>query len=261
MEVVVDFNKTAQENAKTYFEMSKKSRLKSDGAGKSVDELKDKLKNVENQKEEVKAVKEIEKREWYEKYNWFFTSNNLLAIGGRSADQNEELYSKHLEDNDLFFHADVFGASVVVLKDGVDSNKEIKEEVSQFAASFSKAWESGQGSIDVYCVKKEQVTKSRNYGSLGKGSFVILGDREWYRNIKLALAAFMKEKEIDKKVIKKISIVPRLYIEKTNTKVFVSIDIGNTKKSDAAKKISAKLKYENIDYIMQHLPPGSFSIK
>ncbi len=261
MEVVVDFKKSAQENAKTYFEMSKKARSKSEGASKSINELKDKLKKVESQKEESKVVKEIEKREWYEKYNWFFTSNGLLALGGRSADQNEELYSKHLEDKDLFFHADIFGASVVVLKEGIDSNKEIKEEVAQFAASFSKAWESGQGSIDVYCVKKEQVTKSRNYGSLGKGSFVILGDREWHRNVRLALAAFIIEKEIDGKVIKKFNIVPKLSMEKVDIKAFVSVEIGNTKKSDAAKKISSKLKYENIDYIMQHLPPGSFSIK
>lgn len=261
LEIIVDFKKSAQDNAKTYFEMSKKSKLKSEGASKSINELMEKLKNVENQKEESKVVKEIEKREWYEKYNWFFTSNGLLAIGGRSADQNEELYSKHLEENDLFFHADIFGASVVILKDGVNSNKNIREEVAQFAASFSKAWESGQGSIDVYCVKKEQVTKSRNYGSLGKGSFVILGDREWYRNVRLSLSAFVKDIETNGKVIKKFNIVPKLFIEKTDIKNFILIDIGNSKKSDAAKKISTKLKYDNIDYIMQHLPPGSFSVK
>ncbi|MEM0201157.1 MAG: NFACT RNA binding domain-containing protein [Candidatus Micrarchaeaceae archaeon] len=260
MEIVIDFKKSAQENAKTYFEMSKKSKLKSEGAVKSVEDLKEKLKNLENQKEKSKVVKEIEKREWYEKYNWFFTSNNLLVIGGRSADQNEEIYSKHLDNNDLFFHADVFGASVVVLKEGINTDKNIRDEVAQFSASFSKAWESGQGNIDVYCVKKDQVTKSKNYGSLGKGSFVILGDREWYKNVRLALSAFIKEIEIEGKIIKKFSIVPRISIEKIDIKQYVSIDIGNSKKSDAAKKISAKLKYDNIDYIMQHLPPGSFSI-
>ncbi|MGC8479799.1 MAG: NFACT RNA binding domain-containing protein [Candidatus Micrarchaeia archaeon] len=257
MEVEIEFTKNAQDNAKSYFEMSKKAKAKAEGAAKSILELNKKLENVQNQKEEHKKIKEIEKREWYEKYNWFFTSNNLLVIGGRSADQNEELYAKHLEDSDLFFHADVFGASVVILKNGVNADNDIKEEVAQFSASFSRAWESGQMSSDVYCVKKDQVTKSRNYGSLGKGSFLIVGEREWYRNIPLSLMGFVKEEE-NRKIF---CVVPKLTFEKLSLQLFVSISIGNTKKSEAAKKISFKLKYDNIDYIMQHLPPGSFSIK
>ena len=60
---------------------------------------------------------------------------------------------------------------------------------------------------------------------------------------------------------KKFSIIPKGTFEKKKPQLFVSINIGNTKKSDAAKKLAARLKYDNIDYIMQHLPPGSFSIK
>jgi hypothetical protein len=37
--------------------------------------------------------------------------------------------------------------------------------------------------------------------------------------------------------------------------------VGKSKKSDASKFISNKLGYENIDYIMQHLPSGTFSVK
>ena len=35
---------------------------------------------------------------------------------------------------------------------------------------------------------------------------------------------------------------------------------GNFKKSDAAKKIAAKLNYNDIDTIMRQLPAGSFRI-
>lgn len=261
MEIEIEFTKTAQDNAKSYFEKSKKEKLKADGALKAVEELKNKLKNIEKEKIKSKEIRTIEKREWYEKYNWFYTSSGELVIGGRSADQNEEIYAKQLNENDLFFHSDIFGASVVVLKDGIDSNNEVRHEVAQFAASFSKAWENAQGTVDVYSVKKDQVSKSKNYGSLGKGSFMILGEREWYKGVELGLYAYLEERTAENGVIKKFSIIPKGTFEKKKPQLFVSINIGNTKKSDAAKKIAAKLKYDNIDYIMQHLPPGSFSIK
>ena len=209
----------------------------------------------------INTIHTIEKREWYEKYNWFFTSTGLLVIGGRSADQNEELYSKHFEENDLFFHGDIFGASVVIFKGGTTSTLDERLEVAQFSASFSKAWEMAQNTVDVYSVSKEQVTKTRNYGSLGKGSFVILGEREWYRGVQLSLCAFIEEKTLQNGSSKRFNIIPTLTCNKKQISSFISITIGNTKKSDAAKKISFLLKYDNIDYIMQHLPPGSFSIK
>ena len=36
---------------------------------------------------------------------------------------------------------------------------------------------------------------------------------------------------------------------------------GKTKKSEAAGKLSRLLSYEDIDYIMQHLPPGEFHLE
>ena len=171
MEIEVDFTKSAQMNAKDYFGESKKAKWKMEGAKRSITDLQKKLKEAEALEEKRKEMRIVQKREWYEKFNWFFTSSGMLAVGGRSADQNEELNSKHFEAHDLFFHAEIFGASVVILKDGTKSKKEDREEVAQFAASFSKAWENAQGIVDVYSLNREQVTKSRNAGSLAKGSF------------------------------------------------------------------------------------------
>ncbi len=97
MDIVVDFSKSAQENAEYFFEKSKRAKLKAEGARRSAEELKKRLNATAKQEEEKKAIRVVEKREWYEKFNWFFTSSGLLAVGGRSADQNEELYAKHLE--------------------------------------------------------------------------------------------------------------------------------------------------------------------
>ena len=258
MEITIDLTKSAQANAVEYFERYKKAKKKAEGAEHSVKELESRLREVEGKTITKKELKKVEKREWYERFNWFFTSNGLLVIGGRSADQNEELNSRYFEENDLFFHADLFGASVTILKNGVDAEQPVKEEVAQFAASFSKAWENGLSSVDVYALKRDQVTKSRNKGSLGKGSFLLVGDREWFKAVPLRLAAFIIERDREEQVLQ---IAPAITCLRLGIKHYLVITLGNTKKSDAAKFIAKELKYANLDYIMQHLPAGPFSVK
>ena len=139
-----------------------------------------------------KKLKERQKREWYEKFNWFVTSGGLLAIGGRSAMQNDEINSKHFSEGDLFFHADIFGASAVVLKGGAQSSDEAQQEAAQFAACYSSAWESGQSYVDVFAAGREQVSKSAK-GRLPTGSFAISGEREWFKAMRLELYAFLQK--------------------------------------------------------------------
>ncbi|MCL5008478.1 MAG: NFACT RNA binding domain-containing protein [Candidatus Marsarchaeota archaeon] len=261
MDVVIDFTKSAQENAQSYFEKSKKAKAKAEGARLSAEELKAKFAKVEEQQEKQKKMKTLERREWFEKFNWFFTSSGLLAIGGRSADQNEELNSKHFAEADLFFHADIFGASVVILKDGKGSGRKDREEAAQLSASFSKAWDNSQTTVDVYALDRGQVTKSRNSGSLGKGSFVLKGEREWYKNTPLGLCAFMEELGAEGKKRKVACIAPLTACENRGINDFVGISLGKMKKSDAAKLIAKKLGYDDVDYIMQHLPAGPFSVR
>jgi predicted ribosome quality control (RQC) complex YloA/Tae2 family protein len=255
MELEIDFKKSAQKNAEEYFERGKKAKKKAEGAEKAVKELEETLQKIEKEVVSKKEVKIVEKKEWYEKFNWFFASDGSLVIGGRSADQNEELYSKYFDSNDLFFHSDIFGASAVILKNGVSSSGEVREEVSQFAAAFSSAWENTQTTVDVYSLRNEQVTKGRNEGALGKGSFLLKGEREWYRNVPLGLAAFFNEK------MGKVEIAPIATMKKLEIKKYVVLSVGKTKKSDAAKYISKELNYPNIDYIMQHIPTGPFALK
>ena len=256
MEIEIDYSVSAQENADHYFEMSKKAKKKAEGAENAVKELEGKLNKV-GRIEGRKEIRQIERREWYEKFNWFFASNGMLAIGGRSAVQNEELNSKYFVEGDRFFHADIFGASAVILKAGEQAPSEVKDEAAQFSASFSSAWEERTYTVDVYSLKREQVTKSKNRGSLGTGSFFLVGEREWYRSVQLGLAAFM----VDSGNTKRFNIAPVKVCARLGVKHYVAISPGNTKKSDAAKQIAKLLGYSNIDYIMQHLPPGPFSVK
>ncbi|MDE1873783.1 MAG: DUF814 domain-containing protein [Candidatus Micrarchaeota archaeon] len=279
MEAELDYTKSAQQNAEDYFDRSKEAKRKLEGAEQAVKRLEQRMRDVEKEKTVSKELHKKEEREWYEKFYWFFTSGGKLAIGGRSAQQNEEVVAKYLESSDLFFHANIFGASVVVLKNGESAGGEEREEAAQFAACFSKAWESGQSAVDVFSARKGQVSKSQAKGSLGTGSFLISGDREWHRNVKLELAALVAENKIDVqkqfdnanalvKVLplsvvvnaRKLSIIPYLTYTRASKAAGLKLAPGKTKKSDAAKLIAKKLGYGDVDYIMQHLPPGGFSI-
>ncbi|HVC58582.1 MAG TPA: NFACT family protein [Candidatus Acidoferrales bacterium] len=255
MEIKIDFTKSAQENANDYYSRAKRLIQKRAGAEKAIKDLEKKLKVEESkEKEQKKRIMKVVKREWYEAFRWFFTSNNMMVIGGRDAHQNELLNSKHFGEKDLFLHANIFGAPVTILKDGVDIPAEIKEEAAQFAASYSSAWEEGLRSIDVYAMRRNQVSKSSEKGSLGTGSFLLKGERDWYRNIELSLVMFIKDDRLN-------TVPSKTFAKFDGMGKHVILSQGDLKKSDAGKKIAAYFQLDDLDNIIRQLPTGSFSLK
>jgi len=256
MRIEIDYSKSAQDNADDYFKLSKKLKKKAEGAAIAIRDLEAKRLQIASKEQKQVKIKKIVDRKWYEKFNWFVTSTSMLAIGGRSAIQNELINSRYFESSDLFFHADIFGASVVILKDGINSPRQTREEVAQFAACFSKAWESGMASANVYSLKRDQVTKSKEKGSLGTGSFLLEGEREWFKGVALELCAYAQKGEE-----MSVHVVPVSTCVALGIKRYLLLKPGTLKKSDAAKALAKKLGFDDLDYIMQHLPAGSFSIK
>ena len=258
MRISLDFTKSAQKNAEDYYNLAKKSERKALGAEASIRRMEKELTAQQGQKPKEKPTQMRKNTEWYEEYNWFFTPRGELAIGGRSAKQNEAINSKYFEERDMFFHADIFGASVVVLKGGASASKESKELAAQFAACFSSGWAEGTFSLNVYALGRKQVSKSKQKGSLGTGSFLLEGEREWYKNVPLSLCAYLSK---DKKGEDRFTVAPqKILAYGVAPENHVIIAPGTAKKSDAAKAISKKLGFADIDYIMQHLPAGGFSV-
>lgn len=255
MDVKIDFTRSAQENASDYYNRAKKLLSKRDGAEKAIRDLERQLSKAResDRQEQRRKVIRLREKKWYEKFHWFLTGNGRLVIGGRDAKQNELINSRHFEDRDLFFHADIFGASVTVLKDGLDAGEEEKREVAQFAASYSSAWKESMQSIDVYAMRRDQVSKSTGKGSIGTGSFLLSGEREWYRNTALGLAMYSKDDVLN--------TIPIMALGKASGITAAEITIGKDKKSDAAKKISRMIGYEDLDDIIQQLPAGTFHVK
>ena len=258
MRIEIDVTKTAQQNAEEYYKKGKKLVQKKEGAERTIKQLEKRLAAVEAAQVAVSAVTvtKIQQKEWYEKFHWFFATDNHIVIAGRDAHQNELLNSKYFEDKDLFFHANIFGAPVTILKDGVAADKSDREEVAQFAACYSSAWKEGLRTVDVYAMRRAQVSKSTSKGSLGTGSFLLSGEREWYRNTPLVLIVGV----IEEKLLAFPALAMERILKAHPAMKYVRIIQGKEKKSDAAKTIAKLLGYKDLDAIIRELPAGNFKI-
>ncbi|MEM4630328.1 MAG: NFACT RNA binding domain-containing protein [Candidatus Diapherotrites archaeon] len=262
MKLEIDFTKKATENATDYFEAAKKAKRKLEGLKKGIEAAELKIKATQNiEKKELKKKRE---KKWYEKFRWFFTSEGLLAIGGKDATSNEKIINNYMKENDIYFHADIHGAAHIILKCEKSPNENSLKETAIFAAVHSKAWQEKIPTIDVYSAKPTQITKKAPTGeTLPKGAFMVYGERTWYKKTKLSYAIGAKKEgeEIE------IFAGPESAIEK-KADAIVKLTFGNKKKSDCAKKIawilSTKLKTEikdKLDEIIALLPNGESEIE
>ena len=267
MKIVLDSSKSGRENASGYYDRSKKFKSKAVGAARALEET---LKKIERERRRLffaaqkpaveateKRVKIVETREkeWFERFHHFTTSSGFLVLGGRDASQNDGLVARHGEPTDYFFHADIRGASAVILKSGGKKFEEIPEqdlsETAQFAACYSTAWSRGFGSVDVYSVAVSQLSKHSQGEYVGKGGFVMKGERKWFRNTELKLAIVVENE---------LSAVPGLLAEKHLKKVVLAP--GETSKQELVKKIGEKfgLRGDYASHLQQLLPgPGSLA--
>ncbi|MBI4983369.1 DUF814 domain-containing protein [Candidatus Woesearchaeota archaeon] len=258
MPVEIDLNKSVDENAGIYFELAKKAKKKLEGAKKALGESRKKLEELKQregefleEEKEKQAKKEI-KREWYEKFHWFVSSEGLLCIGGRDATSNEVIIKKYTEAGDWVFHTDLAGSPFFVVKNGQKAGETTLQETAQAVAVYSRAWKSGHGSAEVFYVKPEQVTKEARAGEyVSKGSFMIYGKKSLLR-AKMEYSIGI----IDNRIIGgPVSSV------KAKTTNYVTITPGKDKKSDLAKKIKYKLKGGDLDEIIKLLPAGEGNLK
>ncbi|USS41685.1 NFACT family protein [Thermococcus aggregans] len=259
-------NKSIGENAEIYYEKAKKAKHKLEGARKAYEDTLKKIQEIEKliEEEEKKelSVKKLEKRKkkWFEKFRWFISSEGFLVIGGKDATTNEIVVKRHMTENDLYCHADIYGAPHVVIKDGKKAGEKTIFEACQFAVSMSRAWKDGIYSADAYWADPSQVTKKAPSGEyLGKGAFMVYGKRNWMHGLPLKLAVGIVEYEGEK-----LPMCGPVDALKAHTDKYIIIRPGRMKKSELVKKIAKifeKWGYKvDVDDLMQILPPGNGEI-
>ncbi len=258
MELEIDLNKSVEENAGRYFDLAKKAKKKLEGAKEALMHSRKELQTLERQEasfqeqETVRKEKKERKQEWYEKFHWFFSSEDFLCIGGKDATSNEIIIKKHLDKEDLVFHTEMSGSPFFIVKNGQEAGEATKREAAQAVAVYSKAWKLGHSTADVFYVLPEQVSKETQPGEfIGKGSFVVRGKTTQLRcPLEYALAF------VDGQVI----AGPETAVKKKASK-YVLLVPGGKKKSDAAKLVRKKLQGGDLDDYVKFIPSGGAEVK
>jgi hypothetical protein len=128
---------------------------------------------------------------------------------------------------------------VVIQSDGREVSMEAKREAAEAAAAYSKAWSKGLGTVDVFGVGPEQISKSPPSGSyLPKGAFAVTGEREWYRDseVKLAIGVVLDRE----KGMVKVIAGPVLAMRK-HSDYFITIKPGFKQSLELARSIENRL--------------------
>ncbi|NGM67695.1 fibronectin-binding domain-containing protein [Natronolimnobius sp. AArcel1] len=219
----------------------------------------------------MQSVPIRENEPWYDRFRWFHTSDGYLVIGGRNADQNEELVKKYLEPGDKVLHTQAHGGPVTVLKatdpsEASSSDIELPdssiEEAAQFAVSYASVWKDGRYAGDVYAVDSDQVTKTPESGEyLEKGGFAIRGDRTYYDDTPVGVAV-----GIQCEPYTRVIGGPPSAIE-GQAETMIELEPGRYAQADAAKRLYRQFREEfsdesfvrkigSPDRIQHFMPPG-----
>jgi predicted ribosome quality control (RQC) complex YloA/Tae2 family protein len=290
--VELDVSTGVEKNADRLYTEAKRIEEKKEGALAAIEDTREDLADVKKRRDEWEVDDgddEDEEEEpvevdwlnrgsiplrteehWYERFRWFHTSDGFLVIGGRNADQNEEIVKKYTNKYDLFFHTQAHGGPVTVVKatgpsepsKDVDFPDSTKREAAQFAVSYSSIWKEGRFADDAYVVRPDQVSKTPESGEyIEKGSFVIRGDRTYFRDVAAEVAVGVRC-EGETRVIGG----PPAAIE-GRAETTVRLQPGRYAQNDAAKMCYRKFrerfadtsfvrKVASPDKIQEFLPPG-----
>lgn len=189
-------------------------------------------------KKKISKTKSKNSREDYEKYRWFFTSNNHLVVGGKNAENNEQLIKEYKKfPKYVVMHTKTPGSPFSIITSDKFTEKDL-EETAIFTGCFSRAWKEGKKStmIDIFLV--EQLVKNK---TMKTGTFGVVGpiDRK-----KVDLKLHLETQK------GKVRFVP----QKSKSKI--SITPGNIKKEEFAEQLSIKLEISKED-LLQALPTGN----
>jgi predicted ribosome quality control (RQC) complex YloA/Tae2 family protein len=256
MRLILNAKKSVEQNAEIYFEKGKKAKRKMEGVRaalerfeKQKDALLKKQATIVERLDKPKPAQPDRKREWYEKFRWFFSSEGFLCIGGRDATTNEVIIKKHTQPGDLVFHTEAPGSPFFVIKaEGKMIPDATKEEAAQATATFSRGWKAGVGSMEVFHVTPEQVTKEAKSGEyVAKGAFIVYGKRTHYTpSLEVAIGVLDDGR---------IMAGPIMAVRK-HCKKYAVVKQGDEKVSDVAKALIKILGSGTPDEIIAALPAG-----
>ena len=182
--IKIDLNSSLPTTASALFNESKKQKAAIGSIEKLLEKTEKDLQKVVKKGEGAKQVNvtQVRKKNWFERYRWFYTTDGVLAVGGRDSSSNSAIIRKHLEKNDKVFHAEISGSPFFLLKDNVSPTPASLTELAHATVCFSKVWKEAIYGSSAYWVNPDQVKKGAPSGqSMAKGSFMIEGQRNFVK--------------------------------------------------------------------------------
>jgi hypothetical protein len=182
-------------------------------------------------------------------YRWFFTSNKVLVVGGKSDEQNELALKNFLKPQYTIMHTSAPGSPFMIIQSDKPTKEDIKE-AAIFTGCFSKQWKGGNKQIEVDIFKGEQIYKLK---TMKMGTFGVKGKKETTK-IKPELMLIIQKG--------KFKAVPNPNGESK----LATIKPGKLSKEEAAEKL-AKIVRDKFhlpvhkDEILQAIPSDKLSVK
>ncbi|KXT08298.1 hypothetical protein AC579_1080 [Pseudocercospora musae] len=194
----IDLAASAWSNARQYYDQKRTAASKqerTEAASKKA--LKSAEQNVmaklkKDLKQEKDILRPVRKQFWFEKFIYFISSDGYLVLAGKDDQQNEMMYRRHLKKGDVYVHADLNGASSVVIKNNPHTPSapippSTLAQAGDLVVCTSSAWDS-KAVMSAWWVNAEQVSKTADTGEyLAVGSFIIRGKKNFLPPARLLL--------------------------------------------------------------------------
>lgn len=181
----IDLAMSAYANATRYYDKkrmaAKKQQRTIESSTKAYKSAERKTQQSLKEMRNISTISKARKVFWFEKFYWFISSENYLIIGGRDQQQNELIVKRYMRATDIYVHAEIQGASSVVIRNasGKDVPPKTLLEAGTMAISYSVAWDA-KVVTNAYWVRSSQVSKTAPTGEyLGTGSFMIRGKKNF----------------------------------------------------------------------------------
>jgi hypothetical protein len=194
-------------------------------------------------------LKQVNIDKGYENFKWFFTSSNILVIGGKSDEQNEFVLKTFLKPNYTVMHTSAPGSPFMIIQSDKPSKKDL-EETAIFTGCFSQQWKKGNQKIDIDVFRGDQIYKIKD---MKIGTFGVRGEKKTMK-IKPELILIIQKG--------KLRAVP----DSNGDSVLAKIKPGKLSKEEAADKIAKKIR-DIFDFpvskeeIMSAIPSDKLDVK
>ncbi|KAK5946003.1 hypothetical protein PMZ80_000142 [Knufia obscura] len=190
LSIDIDLALSPYANARQYYEQKKSAAQKET---KTIAASERALKSMEKKtqtdlkkalKSETQTLRATRKAFWFEKFLYFISSDGYLVLGGKDAQQNEILYRRYLKKGDIFVHADLHGASCVIIKNNPQTPDapippSTLSQAGQLSVCSSSAWDS-KAVMAAWWVNSDQVSKTAPTGEyLTTGGFMVRGQKNF----------------------------------------------------------------------------------